>query len=348
MMRKRSTPIYSKIILDLQEKIADGYFPENGRLPSRNELCRKYNISDMTAVKVHNELEKAGIAYKIKGRGVFANSPQSFSKSYISSSTKTAVQNIVVYNWAGKKSGTYPSVNSIMAGIQQQAIEYGMNLRYETFTPDTQGSYTINEEDALIVPYESGCEWMLPMLKHKRIRCVLINNYFSEAHCVVFDNYHGITLLLDHLENCGCRRIFMCTRHFVDLGIANLSERSYAFENECHRRKLKHRLLTDGNYTKLIDLIKTEKPDAVMFANDNSALKFQQMLKSLNLTKEPVISGFDGFYTGNNQKTKKLLTVKVDYAGMGKQAVELIKNNSLEDWGLPDITRVRGKLIVDN
>jgi DNA-binding LacI/PurR family transcriptional regulator len=347
MMQQRKIPIYSKIAFELQGKIRDGFFPENGRLPSRAELCRKYNISDMTAVKVHNELEKNGIAYKIKGKGVFAVSPQHFPEKMLKP-VKPATQNIIVYNWANKSTGSYPYILKIMNGIQQKAIEYGMNLRNEIFTPENQGSYDIHEQDALIVPYESGCEWMLPMLKHKRMRCVLINNYFPEAHCVIFDNYHGIMLLLDHLESRGCRKIFMCTRHFVDLGMANLNERSYAFENECSRRGLKYRLLTDGNYNKLIKLLETEKPDAVMFTNDEVALKFKEMLKTLNLPKQPLVSGFDGMNMAKGEETKGIITVKVDYVKIGQRAVELIKNNSLEDWGLPDVIRVRGKLIIDD
>ena len=347
MIQQRKIPIYLKIAFELHEKIRDGFFQGNGCLPSRAELCRKYNISDMTAVKVHNELEKNGIAYKIKGKGVFAVSPQHFPEKIIKP-VKSAAQNIIVYNWATKLNRSYPYVIKIMNGIQQKVIEYGMNLRNEMFTPESQGSYDIHEQDALIVPYESGCEWMLPMLKHKRMRCVLINNYFSEAHCVIFDNYHGIMLLLDYLESKGCRKIFMCTRHFVDLGMANLSERSYAFENECFRRGLEYRLLTDGNYTKLIKLLKSEQPDAVMFTNDEVALKFQFMLKNMELSKKPLITGFDGMNMKNGRETKGLVTVKVDYVEMGKKAVGIIKDNSLEDWGLPDVIRVRGKLIIDD
>jgi DNA-binding LacI/PurR family transcriptional regulator len=107
-------------------------------------------------------------------------------------------------------------------------------------------------------------------------------------------------------------------------------------------------LLTDGNYNKLIKLLETEKPDAVMFTNDEVALKFKEMLKTLNLPKQPLVSGFDGMNMANGEETKGIITVKVDYVKIGQRAVELIKNNSLEDWGLPDVIRVRGKLIIDD
>ena len=154
--------------------------------------------------------------------------------------------------------------------------------------------------------------------------------------------------MLDHLESRGCRKIFLCGRHFCRLGLANLSERSYAFKNECSRRGLEYKILTNGNYEELVELIKSDLPDAIMFINDNVALKFKLLLKTLKLSKKILVTGFDGIDMKSGLETKGLITIKVDYAEMGKKAVDLTVENSLEDWSLPDVSRIRGKLILDN
>jgi len=199
------------------------------------------------------------------------------------------------------------------------------------------------EDEGLIVPYHSECEWMLPLMNHKRIRCVLINNYFSEAYCVVNDNYSGIVQLLDYLESKGCRNFVLGTKHFNSLGIANLGDRTHAFEQECSRRGIEHRVIVSGDYNELVELLKSANaPDAVMFTSDNPALKFKDILKKVKIRKQPFVTGFDGLCDNE----KELTTIKVDYGRMGEEAVVLMLKNTLEDWNMPDIVRVPCKLSV--
>jgi len=98
-----------------------------------------------------------------------------------------------------------------------------------------------------------------------------------------------------------------------------------------------------------MELVKNANcPDAVMFTSDDPAIGFKKMLKLEKITKQPLVTGFDGWSLETGKDIGDLTTVKVDYEGMGGASVDLMLRNSLEDWHLPDIVRVPCKLIINN
>jgi GntR family transcriptional regulator len=56
------------------EKIEDGTYKENDKLPSEREFCDKYDISRATVRRTMVELEKNDYIYKKQGKGVFVSS----------------------------------------------------------------------------------------------------------------------------------------------------------------------------------------------------------------------------------------------------------------------------------
>ena len=51
--------------------IQQGKLPPGSPVPSENEIIQKYQVSNTTARKVLHELEKAGLATRVKGKGTF-------------------------------------------------------------------------------------------------------------------------------------------------------------------------------------------------------------------------------------------------------------------------------------
>lgn len=347
MNHARKISVYAQIASEIIDKINKGFFANDNKLPSRNDICIKYNVSDMTAWKVHNELERLGAAYKVRGEGIYAcHKPAATDKPELS--FLCPVKKVVFFSYKQFVSNSGHCENKIHQGVQTRAFELGLSIRTEFFSSETKGSFQISEDEGLIIPYNSGCEWLLPMMERKRIRSVIINNYFSEAYSILNDNYSGISQLLDYLESQKCRNIILATKHFNSLGMANLSERTYAFENECKRRRLKHKVLTNGNFNELIEIVKcANKPDAVMFTSDDPAMKFREMLLKEKTEKLPIITGFDNLSPETGTDNVDVTTIKVDYEGMGAAAVDLMLNNTLEDWHLPDVVRVPCNLAIN-
>lgn len=75
--RKRSdnsVPAYLHIAQTLSERVATGFYPEGGLLPSGTQLCTEFGVSPMTVRRALGMLEDRGIVIGKKGRGTFARS----------------------------------------------------------------------------------------------------------------------------------------------------------------------------------------------------------------------------------------------------------------------------------
>ena len=64
-----ATPKYLKIKADLRRQMVDGRIDH--RVPSENELARRFRVSRMTARKALNELLRDGLVERIPGKGTF-------------------------------------------------------------------------------------------------------------------------------------------------------------------------------------------------------------------------------------------------------------------------------------
>jgi len=62
---------YLNISREIIRRIQSGELMPGMRVPSENEIIAQYQVSSTTARKALNELEKAGYASKIKGKGTF-------------------------------------------------------------------------------------------------------------------------------------------------------------------------------------------------------------------------------------------------------------------------------------
>jgi GntR family transcriptional regulator len=66
-------PIFLQIAEQLENSIIDGTLPEDGQVPSTNELAAFHRINPATAAKGVNQLVDDGILYKKRGIGMFVS-----------------------------------------------------------------------------------------------------------------------------------------------------------------------------------------------------------------------------------------------------------------------------------
>lgn len=82
------TPLYIQIANLLRQSIEQGVYKPGEKLPSENELVQKHNISRITATAALDELVKAHLAYRARGRGTFVAQPFLTDFSFFSSFTE--------------------------------------------------------------------------------------------------------------------------------------------------------------------------------------------------------------------------------------------------------------------
>ncbi len=68
---------YQQVADALRDKIRDGTYPPEARLPSRRELCAQFGVSDIVIGKAMMILRQEGLVQSLPGVGVFvAGVPQ--------------------------------------------------------------------------------------------------------------------------------------------------------------------------------------------------------------------------------------------------------------------------------
>lgn len=81
-MLKEGTPRHKQISQWLREQIENKRFEKDEKLPSENELCKKFDVSRVTVRKALQTLENEGLIYRSQGLGSFVCDDRS-SQSFI-------------------------------------------------------------------------------------------------------------------------------------------------------------------------------------------------------------------------------------------------------------------------
>ncbi len=74
--RTSPVPYYEQLFDILRNRIVNGEFPIDERLPSELELCREFGLARATVRQTLSKLETEGYARRIARRGVFAATPE--------------------------------------------------------------------------------------------------------------------------------------------------------------------------------------------------------------------------------------------------------------------------------
>lgn len=343
-MPKREKAVYKEIADNIEQKIWQGAFSLDNRIPSQHGICYMYNISYVTACRVQEELEKRGLVYRIRGKGAFLSpSALNVRSRQKNTAAKSQIRRLAVFLYLENEKREIGTTNEeILAGIEEKASEIGMPVRVVYFIGNKKSNWKVAEDEGLIIPFKGKCESFFPILEHNRMKSILINNYYTYTTCVVPDNHRVMAKLMNALKSLGCRRIDLCTDNFVHLmGIANLSEKTYAFEYEAQRLGLEYEIHRDGDYTRLVEKLKAPStcPDALCFIAQFAADTLSEMLRSEGLVKKPLLAVCDHLAPADRNR---YISVNIDYKALGEKAVELFTENTLENWRQPKIIHVEG------
>ncbi|WP_050637813.1 GntR family transcriptional regulator [Candidatus Stoquefichus sp. SB1] len=73
-----SMPLYLQLKNTIKGLIDSGEINKGDKIPSENELCKKYNVSRITVRNALADLESEGYLIKKQGKGTFATTPKLF------------------------------------------------------------------------------------------------------------------------------------------------------------------------------------------------------------------------------------------------------------------------------
>lgn len=77
MLNKNSAiPLYIQAREVLEERLAEGEYPEGSKIPSEKKLCEEFGISRMTLRQVITWMIRDGLLYSVQGKGTYVASPK--------------------------------------------------------------------------------------------------------------------------------------------------------------------------------------------------------------------------------------------------------------------------------
>jgi GntR family transcriptional regulator len=135
---------YFTISQELISRINDGDLVPGMKIPSENEIISNYGVSNTTARKVHSELERAGYAKRIKGRGTFVKAKKvdrtvtrilGFSKNMIEAgykpSTKLLSSKVVRTGFSKTINGRWYNIANPVLMIERLRFADDAPMMYE-------------------------------------------------------------------------------------------------------------------------------------------------------------------------------------------------------------------------
>jgi len=310
----KDVPKYKQLQSEIERLIAEDILKVNTRLPGENEFFNRLGLSRTTVRDALRALEETHLIYRVQGNGTFIGSkPASFSKERdrAQSGRLKHVIGVVLPNITNE---IYPF---IVSGIEQAVRSRHICV----FSANSGGSYErelqiINEMlnnsvDGLILePIYSGVNGkekrLVSLLEKLTIPVVIINNDIPSFNCskVMQDDEGGGRLAVEHLLNCGHRRI----AYIYNDRIGAALERRKGYRSALAAAGIAHDPALEIPYNDEQGLVYPgyvftkqllEKPEtgvtAIFYFNDDLALQGLAAAQSLNMEipRDLSIVGFD-------------------------------------------------------
>lgn len=297
---------YREILEKLQDAIASGRYQPGSRLPSEAELVRRFGVSRMTVFRAMRELQTLGLVTRRVGSG-----------TYVSTATTAGSY---VFGLLIPELGQTEIFEAICRGMMEapEAMHHSL-LWGNTVSQDSDKEQAAEQLCQQFIARKVAGVFFAPVefsahrnqsnhrivaaLDRARIPVVLLDRCLepypkrSKYDLVGIDNRRTGYMATEHLIRAGARRIAFFARPnsapTVDARIAGYREAVLSLSDQRDRDLVRLGDPADTVFVKTI--LKNDRPDAFLCANDLTAGGLMQTLISLgkNIPREIRIVGID-------------------------------------------------------
>jgi len=297
---------YREILEKLQGDIASGRYKPGGRVPSEAELVRRFGVSRMTVFRAMRELQSLGLVTRRVGSGTYVSAAAS-SGSYVFGLLIPELGQTEIFEAICKGMMEAPEAvhHSLLWGNtvskDSEKEEAAEQLCQQFISRKVAGVFFAPVEFS--VHRNQSNHRIVAALDRARIPVVLLDRCLepyprrSKYDLVGIDNRRTGYMATEHLVRAGARRIAFFARPnsapTVDARIAGYREALLSLSDQ---RDLDLVRLGDPADTVFVKaILKSDRPDAFLCANDLTAGGLMQTLISLgrNIPRDMRIVGID-------------------------------------------------------
>jgi GntR family transcriptional regulator of arabinose operon len=286
-------PKYRLICESLKEAILSGEYGQGVRLPSENELVRRFNVSRMTVVKAIKELQQLGLVVRRVGSGTYtASGTDQEGRLFgllIPELGQTEIFEPICQGMANFPAASKHSLlwaNSV--GEDHPKEQVATQLCHQYIAQRVSGVFFAPLE---LTPIKDEVNRsVMAAFDRAKIPVVLLDRCFApypkrnKYDLVGIDNRRTGYLATEHLVNAGAKRIAFLGKRFsagtVDARIAGYREALFAHSLHRNEDLVTRADPSDGDLIRSI--LRKQKPDAFVCANDHTAATLMQTLIKLN------------------------------------------------------------------
>jgi DNA-binding transcriptional regulator YhcF (GntR family) len=304
-----SQPKYQLIIDTISTLLQNGNLQKGDKLPSCNELCRAYNLSQDTVYMAYNELKKLGLIYSKVGKGYFVQN------------TNVGVEHkvfVLFDHLSAYKEELYEAFKLGMKGKGSEQIFFHHNNPnvFKTLIESAIGEYT----DFVIMPiFDKEAFGILEKLPRKnvyildRANAELKNQYSYICQEFERDIYQILNKYSTNFQNY--TRIILSIRHSK----GHFREIISGFRTFCKKYSIVNEVVFD------ITDFQHKKGDVFIVVDDKDLVKIVMQAQALKLE----IGTDIGIISYNEIALKQIVaggisTISTDFALMGKNMAELV------------------------
>ncbi|MGQ9629008.1 MAG: GntR family transcriptional regulator [bacterium] len=326
-------PLYYQLKEALKALIERGEIKPGERIPSENELSRKYNITRMTVRQAIKELINEGWLYTRRGVGTFCAAIPEQEESY--NIIGVILPTVASYIFPQIVRGIDDVINGggyrmMLLNTNESLEREGQQLR-TLIDKKVRGAIIERTKSAVESPNRPYFE----ELRARGIPIVFIDSYIEgfDSSCVILDEVKGAAEAVEYLIRLGHRRIGCIYKGSYYAGAGRLEGYRLALErnnieyderltlsydvtgDEKHIYALARRLLSMGE----------GRPTAIFCFNDQCATQAYNAARDegLEVPRDLSIVGFDDSDLALLSKVP-LTTVSHPKYEMGKKAAEIL------------------------
>lgn len=346
--KKNPVPRYYQVKTKIKEVISLTSRKKGEKLPSERKLEEYFGVSRITIRKALDGLLAEGIIEKEWGKGIYIKK----SISYVAEKTKRIGLTI----WHGEEYSYHPASLEMMRGIGEAIEEenYGLEITFITSSMIKKHDYSErlnNNVDGIILTIQEIPEEDLDKIKEKIPCIIFVSRYNNISKTIMVDFKQAAYQTTKYLFELGHKKIALINGlEYFDISKQLFSGyKAFLEENgiEVNNNLVKNGIYNhQGGFNLTIEILKQEKPTALILSDDFMALGALDAIRKLGLRcpQDISICSFNDFPFARLTHPP-LTTVKVPFYQLGKisaqNLISLIKGKKVKGKEI-----LKGKLIV--